>query len=88
MNELIKKNNVGHNEQIKIFSDMLVQFSTWLQEGVVEEIEGDYRVIGPIKPWSPTKASNYSKGTYDTNGWYDWKNDNGQTLDDVYRKQQ
>jgi hypothetical protein len=28
MNELIKKNNVGHNEQIKIFSDMLVQFST------------------------------------------------------------
>jgi hypothetical protein len=72
---------------MKKFGDMSIQFQNWEQEGVVIKSDDDYKVLIDIKLWSPSKASNYARGFYATNGWTEWKNDEGKTLDDVYRKE-
>jgi len=82
----IKADNTYYKEQIKNVNDMLIQFHHWEQEGVVVKSDDGFKVLIDIKLWSPSKASNYARGLYATSGWQDWKNDEGQTLDDVYRK--
>lgn len=62
------------------------QLQKWEEEGIVEKINNGYKVIIDIKLWSPSKPSNYARGLYATSGWTEWRNANGKTLDEVYRK--
>ena len=46
--------------------------------------ENQFELIKDLTFKSPSAASSFCRGN-SSNGWVDWVNDNGQTLDEVYR---
>ena len=60
------------------------------REGLLQEytaMDGDKRVMSSDKTFtSPSTAASFCLGR-PSNGWADWKDKDGNTLDSVYRKQ-
>lgn len=82
----LKPDNTYFEEQKNIFSEMIRQMQDWEKEEVVCRVDDEYKVLIDIKSFSPSKSGNIARGFYAVNGWVEWKNEKGETLDQVYRK--
>lgn len=65
---------------------MSLQLENWVQNNMAEIIDNKYKLLINIKNISPSLACCYAAANYAFNGWDQWKNKKGKTLDEVYRK--
>lgn len=54
--------------------------------GIVQKANGKYYLTKVIRFKTPSGASDFVLGG-STNGWIEWRDQNGKTLDELYRKQ-
>jgi len=81
-----KKEKINNNSfYYKMLESMENQFIDWETESIIKKDNGEYKVLIKIKSLSPSKASNFARGR-SSNGWEEWKNKKGETLNQVYRK--
>lgn len=65
---------------------MIREKDDWEKDEIIYKVNDEYKVLIDIKSLSPSKAGTIAKGHYAVNGWVEWKNEKGETLDQVYRK--
>lgn len=68
------------------FETLKKQRDNALKNGDINLIEGKYILASSMEFATPSGASSFVLGG-NTNGWTEWKNKNGKTLDEIYRKQ-
>lgn len=68
------------------FETLKKQRDTALKNGDIKLIKGKYILTSSIEFTTPSGASSFVLGG-NTNGWTEWKNKDGKTLDEIYRKQ-
>lgn len=68
------------------FETLKKQRDTALKNGDIKLIKGKYILTSSIEFTTPSGASSFVLGG-NTNGWTEWKNKGGKTLDEIYRKQ-
>lgn len=61
------------------------QRQTAVQNGNISLVDGKYRLNVSVSFTSPSSASMFVLGG-STNGWVEWKNKEGKTLDEIFRK--
>ena len=61
------------------------QRQTAIQNGNIADIGGKYKLNVSVSFTSPSSAAMFVLGG-STNGWVEWKNKNGKTLDELFRK--
>lgn len=70
----------------KCHSDkMELQRQTAVQNGDISNISGKYQINMPVPFDSPSSAAMFVLGG-STNGWTEWKNSDGKTLDELFRR--
>lgn len=67
------------------FETLKKQRDTALENGDIKLVKGKYILTSSIAFTTPSGASSFVLGG-STNGWTEWKNKVGKTLDEVYRK--
>ncbi len=68
------------------FETLKKQRDTALKNGDIKLVKGKYILTSSIEFATPSGASSFVLGG-NTNGWTEWKNKDGKTLDEIYRKQ-
>ena len=68
------------------FETLKKQRDNALKNGDIKLIDGKYILASSMEFATPSGASSFVLGG-NTNGWTEWKNKNGKTLDEIYRKQ-
>lgn len=68
------------------FETLKKQRDTALKNGDIKLVKGKYILTSSIEFTTPSGASSFVLGG-NTNGWTEWKNKDGKTLDEIYRKQ-
>lgn len=68
------------------FETLKKQRDTALKNGDIKLIKGKYILTSSLEFTTPSGASSFVLGG-NTNGWTEWKNKDGKTLDEIYRKQ-
>lgn len=63
---------------------MIREKDDWEKDEIIYKVNDEYKVLIDIKSLSPSKAGTIAKGHYAVNGWVEWKNEKGETLDQVY----
>ena len=61
------------------------QRQTAIKNGNIVDIGGKYKLNVSVSFTSPSSAAMFVLGG-STNGWVEWKNKNGKTLDELFRK--
>ncbi len=67
------------------FETLKKQRDTALKNGDIKLVKGKYILTSSIEFATPSGASSFVLGG-NTNGWTEWKNKDGKTLDEIYRK--
>ena len=67
------------------FETLKKQRDTALKNGDITLVKGKYILTSSIEFTTPSGASSFVLGG-NTNGWTEWKNKDGKTLDEIYRK--
>lgn len=67
------------------FETLKKQRDNALKNGDIKLIKGKYILTSSIEFTTPSGASSFVLGG-NTNGWTEWKNKDGKTLDEIYRK--
>lgn len=67
------------------FETLKKQRDNALKNGDIKLIKGKYILTSSIEFTTPSGASSFVLGG-NTNGWTEWKNKEGKTLDEIYRK--
>ena len=67
------------------FETFKKQRDTALKNGDIKLIKGKYILTSSLEFTTPSGASSFVLGG-NTNGWTEWKNKDGKTLDEIYRK--
>ena len=61
------------------------QRQTAIANGNIVCIDGKYKLNVSVSFTSPSSAAMFALGS-STNGWVEWKDKDGKTLDELYRK--
>lgn len=67
------------------FDNIEKQRQTAIKNGNIVDIGGKYKLNVSVSFTSPSSAAMFVLGG-STNGWVEWKNKNGKTLDELFRK--
>ncbi len=85
-----EKFEVLEGSQVNIDKDVKLerynkQRADLLENGSITKVDGKYILNAILTFNTPSGASNFILGG-STNGWTEWKNKDGKTLDEIYRK--
>ncbi|MGL4183958.1 MAG: GIY-YIG nuclease family protein [Metamycoplasmataceae bacterium] len=85
--EKINKDNKYYDEQIKIFTSMQLYLENLVEKNkaILIEEKNAFKLLVDINFGSPSYSCNFAKGYYSVNGWDEWKNELGESLNKVYR---
>jgi len=83
--EVLEGSQVNIDKEVKLekYNKQRVEL---LENGSITKIDGKYILNAILTFKTPSGASDFILGG-STNGWVEWKNKNGKTLDELYRKQ-
>ena len=82
--EVLEGSQVNIDKEVKLekYNKQRVEL---LENGSITKVDGKYILNAILTFKTPSGASDFILGG-STNGWVEWKDKNGKTLDDIYRK--
>lgn len=84
----IKESNNNDDLRIKWYKNRNDKFKSFIENNIeyLQKNEDYYILNNNLKVSSPSFAGCLAKGVVSCNGWFDWKNKDKKTLDEIYRK--
>ena len=84
--ELLPDSEIDFSKTVNLESYNVKRNSLLADGGIVQKNDGKYYLTKVITFKTPSGASDFVLGG-STNGWSEWRDKDGKTLDELYRKQ-
>lgn len=84
--ELLADSEIDFSRTVHLYSYNVKRKELLAEGGIVQKDNGKYYLTKVVSFKTPSGASDFVLGG-STNGWHEWRDKDGKTLDELYRKQ-